>query len=176
MKKVLLSLVIVMVLVTGMVAAVAAELANMEIPFESLGYQGKWWTMDSRQMRVFLPDTWAPTEEGFVGDSDDEYIFAPADLSVILNIRVTNGDASDDHAELFQAIIDNLEEGGACNKIEAIKLNGNDVITYEIGDAEALGAIILAENNDSYMFESAPAAQDNAKLFALILSTFSKAQ
>lgn len=179
MKKTFISLLVLMLLFTipASAATFVKETTELDLPeitveFDSLQYEGNWWTFDNSNMQLYVPSDWAEDTDLMVGEADYEYALSAEDGSSFINIRAFLDDSANDYATRFEEMVEEIESSDASSEVSPARLNGVDMISYVIGEDIGLGIVILTD--DAFlMVETAPGTDENAALFLQIMSTFS---
>lgn len=147
------------------------ELPEATIDFDSLQYEGDWWSFNELNLKLYFPSNWVENTSDYAGGADYEFAFNAEDKSAYINIRVFMDDSAEDYATRFQEMLEEMSGSAAASDVSPVRLNGIDMITYTIGEDTGLGAVVVT--NDAFlMFESAPGTEENAGLFLQILSTY----
>lgn len=171
------TLVCILALLMVLCTAASAEtttglgLPALTIDFDSLQYEGNWWTFSDLDMALYLPSDWVENTENYVGGADYEFAFSPEDMSAYVNVRVILDDSAEDYSTRFEQMVEEVTASEAASDVSPASLNGIDMITYVIGERVGLGAVILTDDA-VLMMESLPGTDENAALFMQILSTF----
>lgn len=148
-----------------------ADMYELTIPFDSIQYEGKWWSFSGMNFSFFLPTNWVENTEAYAGDANYEYAFQAEDLSAYFNIRFFWDQSTDTHEVRFKNMLQEIYAAEMSADVAPARLNGIDMVTYTVGENTGLGVVILMDGA-FLMIESAPGSDENAALFLQVLSTY----